>query len=265
VPASEQTLWWSFVASIIAILVLLTGLVVATIVAQRQRATLRNQFASRLLHAHDDERARIARELHDDALQRLAVITLEIDQLTHAAIDLRGAPPPAALAGIRGEIQDLSDALRQLAHRLHPCGPEPLALDRALEQLAGEIRSTSNLAVDFTVNWNGDWAVPQVVRLALYRIAQEALLNVVKHARGRAVALRITRTPGGIELTVSDDGCGFVPDRLSNGLGLVAMAERVSLVGGFLTVDSRPGQGTVVRANVPLLQVENGATSPRPR
>ncbi|MFN0180522.1 MAG: sensor histidine kinase [Gemmatimonadales bacterium] len=262
-PNASYTLWWVFVAGLLAVLVLVTGLGAAMIVSQHQRNTLRRRFARRLVDAHEEERARIAREVHDDAIQRLALIAQDIDRVAAGPGGNGGIPPTVTLKGIREEVRDLSDTLRQLAHRLHPSGLEHLALGAALEQLADEFRQGGGLEVSLHVSRDDAEGLPKPINLALYRIAQEALHNVAKHAEARAVTVRVQRTAAGIELTIVDDGRGFQVGRRSEGLGLVSMAERAALVGGSLKIESRPGVGTAVRALLPtsLRKHEGAATA----
>ncbi len=231
------------------------------IVAQHQRASLRRQFARRLVDAHEEERARIAREVHDDAIQRLALIGQEIDRLAAGPAGHGGDPPTVTLEGIREEVRDLSATLRQLAHRLHPSGLQHLTLDAALEQLADEFRVAGGLEVLVAIDRGGGGPLPKPIKLAAYRIAQEALHNVAKHARAGRVVVRMTQRAKEVELAVSDDGRGFQPGAPSEGLGLVSMAERGALVGGTVTIDSKPGRGTVVRARLPLSLNEHEAHS----
>jgi len=206
-------------------------------------------FARRLLAAQEDERARIAREVHDDALQRVALIRHELD-------DLAGAPAATGDTGRRAraigaELEDLGVMLRAVAHQLHPSLVEQVGLARALEALAGETQRTAGIEVDLAVP-AANVALRPEVGLAAYRIAQEALRNSVKHAGTRRAVVELETTPTTVVLRVRDEGCGLSADeRRERGLGLRAMRERAELVRGRLTVTSQPGRGTTVEAVLP--------------
>lgn len=214
------------------------------------RARMR-RLASQVISAQDEERARIARELHDSTAQSLTAIVLQLSAAARDATD-------PALAGRLTEIKTMAgsalEEVRSLSHRVHPRVLDDLGLAAALQWLARQARDSSGLFV--TVDAVGELAsLPPSVASALYRVAQEALTNAVRHAAPTTVAITIRAHETGATLEVVDDGRGFDPaeaEARRPGMGLFAMRERMSLVDGRLEVMSTPGAGTRVVAWVPL-------------
>jgi two-component system sensor histidine kinase UhpB len=201
--------------------------------------------AQRLLAAQEEERSRVARELHDDALQRIAVIRHELDEATW-----HGGPEMARrIAGVSGELEDLGVVLRTAAHQLHPSVVEKAGLVRALGALAAEFGRTAGLEVRLALP-PADVPVLPAVGVAAYRIAQEALRNVVKHGGVQQADLALETAGGAFTLRVTDAGKGFDTEssRAEDGLGLIAMRQRAEAVGASLAITARPGGGTVVAA-----------------
>lgn len=221
------------------------------VIAQRRLVAVHRSYTQRLLEAHEEERTRVAREVHDDAIQRLVVVKHELDELGAAGDGLSDARL-RHLEGIRNEVQDLADALRQLAHRLHPAAIEHAGVAVALRQLAEETTRASGVQVDLDLP-DGPPDLSRDAALALYRIAQESLRNVAKHS-GAARASLTLRAPGAFaELVISDAGAGFDPTAGTRaGIGLVGIDERARLVGGTARIHSAPGSGTTVTVRVPL-------------
>jgi signal transduction histidine kinase len=203
----------------------------------------------RVVEAQELERRRLARELHDETGQALTSILLGLKAI-------RAAEEPAeaehAEAEVRGLVVQALQDVRRLAVELRPTALDDFGLVPALERLAStfEERSGIQTAVEAGV---GDERFPPEVETVLYRLVQEALTNVVKHAAADHVSIVLTRRDGGIGAIVEDDGQGFVPDQAGEeALGLVGMRERIALVGGTLAVESTPGTGTALVAYVPL-------------
>ena len=216
----------------------------------RTREELR-ALAGRLFTSQEEERKRVARELHDDIGQRLAALEIDIERL-------RGDLPPApedvqsALTGLRVRMSDLSNAVRKLSHQLHPSNLEHLGLAAALKSLVEEFGNRRGMVADFRRSRVPD-GIPQEVAAALYRVAQEALRNVAKHAGRTHVKVSLEGSAGRLRLTVRDLGEGFdVTGVARRGLGLVSMEERVRLVGGKFAVESALGEGTKVTVTIPL-------------
>lgn len=206
-------------------------------------------FALAVLVAQEDERRRIAQELHDEALQLVVELRRRIDRAAR-----RQAGDTAELASARSLADEVIDELRTVALRLRPAELDDLGLTASLERLVDDARHrglAASLAVDPVSP-----APSPAAALALYRVAQEALTNAEHHARPTAVTVRLAAGDEDFQLEVRDDGVGFDPARLVDAgrdghLGLLGMRERLELVGGALRVDSAPGQGTTVVARVP--------------
>jgi signal transduction histidine kinase len=192
----------------------------------------------------------VAREVHDDVLQRIALLRAEVEVL-------QGIPPAERraierkLGALVDELDDLSHVLRSVARRLHPSTVEQAGLVAALRQLVTDV---AGLGLQVTLE-APDAPVPLRLdrALAAYRIAQEALRNVARHAGSRDAALALELSDGHVVLRISDRGRGFQPaSNRQPGIGMVGMQERAALAGGYFQVRSEPGQGTVVQAAFPL-------------
>lgn len=208
--------------------------------AERRRA------GSAALHAQEEERARVARDLHDEVNQSLTGLLLRLEAAREAA--------PPEMEGEIAETKALANQamteLLSLARQLRPTALDDLGLAAAIggqvEQLGrGEIAARLEVEGDFS-----DLGDDQ--QLVVYRVAQEALNNAARHSEAQRVDVRLRREPnGGVVLEVSDDGRGFAFDESQRGLGIDGMRERALLVGAELTIESRPGAGTTVRLTVP--------------
>jgi signal transduction histidine kinase len=226
------------------------ALAVAMIIAQRRLVGLHQAYTRRLLAAHEEERAWVAREVHDDAVQRLAVLQHELRELQRPEASLSPAQRHH-LEGITGEVEDLSMSLRQLAHRLHPAAIEQLGLVPALQQLAGEVTRSSGIPIEVRCPPDGP-RLPTDRTLALFRIAQEALGNAIRHSGASVVSVAIETTAEQLELRIEDNGRGFdAAAERTGGIGLIGIRERARLAGGRATIRSRPGLGTLVSVSVP--------------
>jgi PAS domain S-box-containing protein len=207
---------------------------------------------SKLIEAQERERARIARELHDDISQRLAMLTIELEQLSQKSSDL-----PAELlhhiAELRNRSSDIAGDVQSLSHELHSSKLEYLGITTAMRAFCHEFSLQQNVEVVFAHD-EIPRTLPQDVSLCLFRVSQEALQNAVKHSGVRHFDVELRCAPEAIDLTVRDSGVGFDSETTlkTQGLGLVSMAERVKLVGGRLSIDSQPHRGTTIRARVPL-------------
>jgi signal transduction histidine kinase len=235
----------------LALVVMVTAFASALIVYQRRFLKVHRTFADNLLAAHEEERAWVAREVHDDALQRVAMLVHELDEWPNAS---PASNPPERIAALREEIEDLGVMLRRVAHRMHPVLIDQAGLVPALQALSVDVSRASGLRVAVTDESQADGAPPSRDHaLLVYRIAQEALRNIVKHAGVSQCQMHIAVTPASVELRVVDQGKGFVADDSARGrgLGLISMAERARLADGRLEVWSRPGAGTTVRALIP--------------
>ena len=255
----EPTLWdlyrWQIVG-VICLVALETVLIVALLLqkAHRRKAEqdLRlsqvelRRLTGRLLQAQEDESRRIARELHDDLGHRLALLAVEMDVLRQRLPEAAGMQEPLR------QIRQLSSSVHELAHQLHPAKLEQLGLAAAIGGLCRELTHHHGLTIEFTEHEIPP-AIPPEVALCLYRIAQEALANAIKHSGAELVQVELSGTADMMSLRIVDDGTGFDPELLQGqgGLGLVSMRERVSHLGGQLTIDSQPSRGTRLHALVP--------------
>lgn len=226
----------------------------AMLAAQEEGRAELAALSSRALDAQEEERRRIARELHDETAQELTALLVRI----RLAAD--GSREPATrerLAELRAAAARVLDGVRRLARELRPTILDDLGLVEAVRAHAQDL-STRGL-VRIAVGAEGcDERLDPARELVLYRVIQEALSNAVKHADARAIEVRLARDGDTLAATVSDNGRGFdpatvvVPAPTGQGLGLLGMRERLTLVGGKLELDTRPGGGTTVRATVPL-------------
>jgi two-component system sensor histidine kinase UhpB len=252
--AADNTL--SLQLFIVAIGVPFMALAIVLGEQQRTRQALRSTNAQlldlnrELIAAREEEAARIARELHDDVGQRVALVAIGLSRLRRTFTGARHAPE---IVKLQEQTGSLARSLRQISHQLHPAALEHVGLAASLELKCEEVRQATDLAVRLASV--GDTAfVPQDVALCVYRVAQEALTNVIRHSGAHSVALSLRHEGGDLVLQVTDDGHGLrttVPG-LGTGRGLRFAAERVRAVGGVLRVESPPGQGTTVSVTVPL-------------
>ncbi len=214
---------------------------------ERSRREVR-RLAARLLSVREEERRRLGRELHDGLSQRLSMLVVELG----GACREPGAPSAETLAALRSQATALADEARTLSHQLHPAAVERCGLAAALRDHCAELRRSTGLEVDLRLDEGVD-PLPEDFALALYRIAQEGLHNVVRHAGVREARLELRCRPGAVGLSLADAGAGFdLAAPREGGLGLVGMEERARLLGGSLRVDSAPGLGTEIEAVLPL-------------
>ena len=201
----------------------------------------------RVVEAQELERARLARELHDETGQALTSILLGLKHLDDVVATDEARE---ATAAIRSLVVSTLQDVRRLAVELRPNALDDFGLVPALERLAANLSEQSDLVVDLEARL-GAQRLPPEAETALYRIVQEALTNVVKHASAHRVSITLVRKDGSAVVVVEDDGEGFRPDAVREGaLGFAGMRERVELVGGRLTVESSPGAGTTLVAEV---------------
>lgn len=209
-----------------------------------------HQLSAKLMNAQEKERARLARELHDDLSQSLALLSIQLQ-----AIGRDGGPDSLRkeVDRLTQQIQRLSSDVHRISHELHPAKLSQLGLAAALRGFCREIGEARGINIQFEAN-DIPRDLPGDVALCLYRIAQESLQNVAKHSGAGSVNVTVERTDGEICLLVSDNGCGFDPSnsKTHESLGLVSMHERIRAVDGTVTIDSVIGSGTTVEARAPL-------------
>ncbi len=227
---------------------------VADITERKVAEDALSKVGGRLIEAHEEERSRIARDLHDDIGQRLALLANDIDGLKS---DL-----PDSAVQIRNRIQEQLKRVHEVAadvqaisHRLHSSKLRYLGIVSAAKSFCQELSEQQKVEIDF-VHSDIPGRVPEEISLCLFRIMQEALQNAVKHSGVRHFEVELRGALDGIHLTVHDAGLGFDSEGVMNnrGLGLISMQERVNLVNGTLSIDSRPELGTTIRVRVPLMR-----------
>lgn len=215
------------------------------------------EIAARALDAAEEERKRIARELHDGIAQSLAALRVRLRLA-------RTAKEPTVredhLEAVSAAIGEATEEVRRIARGLRPPALDMLGLAPAIESHARNLAEVTGIAVDIDLAPVGNLITPEA-ELALYRVLQEALSNVVRHADAGRVRVRLKRRAGFIEAVVEDDGRGFTVDEVmrdgAHGLGLFGMQERASYVGGRVEITSKPGHGTRVRVTIPKAETES--------
>jgi len=208
----------------------------------------------RLIEAHEEERTWIARELHDDIAQRIALVSTELQQYDpHRADAMPG--PPDFIRRVCQHLVDLGKDIQSLSHRLHSSKLEYLGFVNASKSFCRELSEQRKVQIEFKHS-DIPSAMPKEISLCLFRVLQEALQNAVKHSAVQNFTVEVHGTKEGINLSVTDSGVGFdwqdAMDR--KGLGLISMRERLRLMNGELYIQSEPGRGTTVLARVPHQQ-----------
>jgi len=226
--------------------------VIADITDRKQAEEVIASFSGKLIDAQEAERTHIARELHDDINQRLAMVAVNLKALKQ---DLPGSDVKMSqrIQEACEQVAGLENDIQALSHRLHSSNLEYLGLEAAATSLCTELSERQNIKIDFRCCAIPE-DLPREVSLCLFRVLQEALHNAVKYSGVGVFEVSLTGSPQAIELKVHDSGVGFDAKVASNGhgLGLTSMRERLRLVDGQLSIDSKPNQGTTVFARVPL-------------
>ena len=206
------------------------------------------ELSRKLIQAQEEERRRIARELHDDVGQRLAVLSIEIDKLREK---LSSALRSRA-SGLWNQASSIANTVRDISHDLHSPGLDSLSLSVALRALLEEFGEQHSIGVSFKEH-DVPARMPEDIKLTFYRVTQEALQNITKHSRANSVSLELKATPEQVILRINDDGIGFNAEQHPvAGLGIASMRERVRSVGGVMTITSGQMRGTKLEAQVPL-------------
>jgi PAS domain S-box-containing protein len=215
-------------------------------------------LSGRLIHAQEEERKRVARELHDNFGQRLVVLSMELAQ--HLAKPDTPAHVEAWLRDLSANLTEISRAMNVTAHQLHSAHLEVLGLVSAVQGLCHEFSRQHGIEVTFR-QANMPSTVSSEVALCLFRVLQESLQNIAKHSNALTCRVEITGSGEGIDLCIADSGVGFDVARLKlkPGLGFVSMRERLRLVGGQINVESQPSRGTRLNIHVPLAAMTTAA------
>lgn len=225
---------------------------IVTDLTDRKRAeATRLGLMKRLISAEDEERRRIARELHDETGQSLTALLVGLRVIEEQAltIDVR-----SAAQRLRSVAAQTVDNVGRLARGLHPSVLDDMGLAAAARRHVSDYAESFGVAVDLRLESIVSHRLPPLVQTTLYRILQEALTNVARHARAQVVRVELKHEGTMLELVVRDDGVGFDAGAAlheASGLGLHGMQERIALLGGWVEIESRPGHGTVVRARIP--------------
>jgi len=229
----------------------LTQLVLEDITEERAEGDRIHRFAGLLLKVQEEERRRIAQELHDEPLQLLVHLARSLERLEttpHNAAALADG-----FGGARRQSLDIATRLRAVVAGLRPPALEQLGLTAALRGFLADIGEVASVRADMRVTGTETRLLPSETELAAFRIAQEAVNNVIRHSGASRLRLTLAFGDGGLCLSITDDGCGFDPSALDRqlpggSLGLLGMRERAALAGGQLTVRSAPGRGATIEA-----------------
>jgi signal transduction histidine kinase len=229
---------------------------VVTDISERERAEeLRNRLIQQAVTAQEEERRRIARELHDEAGQSLTALLVGLRTIEESRTVTEAAELAQRLRGIAAQTLD---EVGRLSRGLHPSVLDEVGLPTAVTRHAREFADLHAVAVDVRIEGLETEPLPPALQATVYRILQEALTNVAKHAGARSVSVRLVRHEATVELRVQDDGAGFDPATSADAaagdrhLGLQVMRERAALLGGSVKVESRPGAGTTITVHFPM-------------
>jgi PAS domain S-box-containing protein len=217
----------------------------------KSREALR-MLAGKLLSVQEEERRRLAREMHDDLTQRLAVLAIEAGKLEQQ-LDSSPEPIRDKLRQMKEQMVKLSADVHSISRQLHPAIIDDLGLVDAIESECTSFSRREGISVRYEPI-NIPESIPKDIALCIYRIMQESLRNIAKHARVEEAEVLLTGTDDGIRLYVRDNGVGFVPADVhgQRGLGLASMEERVRLIQGRFSIQSQPGQGTAIELWAPI-------------
>ncbi len=226
--------------------------VIADVTERKQAEEALASLSGRLIEAQDEERKRIAREIHDDYNQRLAMLAIDLEQLAENVADSSGETS-RKVHELFDRIGELGADLHSLSHRLHSSTLESLGLLVGLEAFCKEFAEQQGVQVDF-VHENVPRGVPAQAALCMFRITQEALRNMKRHSGANRAEVRLEQLDGSLHLSVSDRGRGFTSNKppAKRGIGIHSMEERLRLLGGKLEIQSRPMEGTRIDAWLPL-------------
>ncbi len=220
----------------------------------KQKEEARTHLLQKVIVAQEEERKRIARELHDETGQTLTSLMIGLKSL---AENCPSAAQECRVEDMRAVVKTTIGEIHRLAVELRPSILDDMGLIPALEKYVADFQAAHGLDVDLHVGWGSGSRVPHAIEVTVYRIVQEALNNIAKYAQAENVSVIVTRDDNGLEAIVEDDGKGFDVEEImsnteSNKLGLHGMRERASLVGGTFTIESSAGHGTTIYVRIPL-------------
>jgi PAS domain S-box-containing protein len=217
------------------------------------------KVSGQLIEAQEKERSRIARDLHDDICQRLALLSMEIERANRTSTGWPAATTQN-LDDIRNHCSQIARDVQSLSHQLHSSTLDFLGVVAAIRAFCGEVSKQHQVSIAFQET-RVPKHLPKDLSLCLFRVAQEALHNAVKYSGGRQFAVALFATDDEVQLVVRDTGAGFDVEQAkkNRGLGLVSMQERINLVHGRFAVDAKPGKGTRIFAAVPFVSESEGS------
>ena len=219
------------------------------------------ELGGRLIQAQEEERKRVARELHDDLSQKMALLSIELDYVSRHAT-MPEAELRTKMQGLMADAEDISEDLHRISHQLHPSKLDHLGLAKATKNFVAEFGAHYDLKLNFHEK-GLPTRLPADQSLCAFRIIQEALRNIAKHSGAREAEILLEEQDGMLKVRVCDSGHGFdtLSNKITNGLGFIGMRERLRSVGGKLSIYSQPMRGTRIEAFIPL-QDETSAALP---
>lgn len=228
---------------------------------RKAEAELRD-LGGRLITAQEEERSRVARELHDDLNQRMALLSIELEQLSQR-IPGAQANTRDSIQNVLGRVQEISSEIHRVSYQLHPAKLDHLGLVAAVRSLCLELTAHHEIKIVFKEK-GCSGSLPKDVTLCLFRVVQESFRNLIKHSGAREARVAILGNSDVIQLSVSDNGRGFDADApdFKNGLGLISMRERLRLVGGMISIHST-SRGTRIQVSIPLTGRDTRSTEVR--
>ena len=262
----EPSVWHRYGPYIIAFgsLLLLESVLILILLVERERRRHADQtvhrMTQRLINSSEEERSHIARELHDNVGQRLSMLSFQLGSLTDVSTDGHSTSKDEMNAPL-DELKALISDVHRLSHRLHSSKLEYLGLRSAMGELCQQLSQAHGVRIELDADDIPASLAPQT-SLCLYRVAQEALNNAVRHSGASYVKVRFGRTNKDIVMEISDSGRGFEPSSTPAGLGFTAMQERVHILDGHLSIASKPSSGTTVTASLPLGEARSASVGP---
>jgi two-component system sensor histidine kinase UhpB len=208
------------------------------------------QFTPRLISAQEKEKQRIARDLHDDIGQKLALLRISLETLDQA-IPFEKVEEHAQMCGVITQLNEIANAVHNISHQLHTSKLELLGLSAALKAVCKQLADQYGIVIDLTTQ-KLPKTLPEELSLCFYRTAQEGLMNALKHSKSRRIDVSLDCRGQILHMRIKDFGIGFDPSVLGKGLGLVTMQERLRMVGGVLRINSVQGKGTELEAEVTI-------------
>jgi PAS domain S-box-containing protein len=204
----------------------------------------------KLIEAQEQERVRIGRELHDDTMQKLALLAIDIERITGGSTDIK-----RRLKGLRAKVDEISDDIRALSHDLHAASLEYVGVVDGIANWCTDFGERHKILITFSSDVQT--RLPHQIGISLFRIVQAALQNALKHSGTTRVEISFVERSNEIHLLIHDFGRGFEVDDVRGGLGLISMRERARLIGGSLIIDAKRERGTSIEVRVPLRESGN--------